>query len=183
MDRRRALDILGLTSVFVHDDVREARRLAARRLHPDVGGSVDDMTLVNQAADFLLGEMRSDASVSNEDQVPGFRRSSFDGDGLAVDRPSFVVDVLPVDAFEWIAASTRIIGQIVDEDPPYSLEFLVDARPDRWCRLEIVPDAGSSTVSIIADGHDPSEMVPLFVHIINELGSVDGLTDVEQPPS
>lgn len=171
LDRRRALEILGLPSDFDRVDVTSARRRAARRIHPDTGGTTEQMVLVNQAADYLLN---SGSSVGTEDlgrRPDSAHRSDNDRDGIEVDRPSFVIDVLPVEAFWWILMAARTLGQVVDEDPPYVVELLIDHRPDRWCMLDIVPDAGSSTVSIITEGYDPAELVPLFVGAINELSN------------
>lgn len=187
MDHHRALDILGIASAEDADQIRAARRHAARRQHPDTGGDTERMSLVNQAADFLLDEL-SHASgpverVGNHDG--GGRRENRwtfdDRNGFDVDRPSFVIDVLPVDAYEWLLMAARVLGQVVDDDPPYCLEVLIESRPDRWCRLEIVPDAGSSTVSITTSGHDPSQLVPLFVGAINELAEGNSVRG-EVPP-
>ena len=175
MDRPTALEILGLTENDDLTDVVSARRRLARRCHPDVGGDDDTMMLVNQAADFLLAESSSEF----DDEL----RLHPEWDGVEIDRPSFVIDVLPVEAFEWILTAANVLGHVVDDEPPYALEVLIDSRPDRWCRLEIVPDAGSSTVSILTEGHDPTEMVPLFVTTINELSESSSLRDGERRPS
>lgn len=172
MDRPTALEILGLTESDDVTDVIAARRRLARRCHPDVGGEKDSMTLINQAADFLLAQ----SSSESDDE----RRRHPEWDGVEIDRPSFVIDVLPVEAFEWILTAANVLGHVVDDEPPYALEVLIDSRPDRWCRLEIVPDAGSSTVSILTEGHDPTEMVPLLVNTINELSESTRLTDGER---
>jgi hypothetical protein len=193
MDRRQALEILGISSVSVPDDVRTARRQAARTQHPDAGGDTERMSLINQAADLLLDELGAGSS-SDVGDASRFRRRNQgygtgdqwqrgDWSGIEIDRPSFVIDVLPVDAFEWLAMAARVLGQVVDDDPPYCLEVLIDSLPDRWCRLDIVPDAGSSTVSITTSGHDPSDLVPLFVGAINELAASGGVRGEVPPPS
>ena len=51
------------------------------------------------------------------------------------------------------------IGEVLVEEPPYVLEaYLVDPF-ECWCRLDVVPDAGASTVSIavatFGDGLQP----------------------------
>ncbi len=56
-------------------------------------------------------------------------------------------EALPVEAFEGLVLAAAELGELADDDPPYLLEVLM-AAPPAWCRLELVPDAGSSTVSI-----------------------------------
>lgn len=73
------------------------------------------------------------------------------------DSPSFTVDALPAETFEAMLVALSWIGELVDDDPPYRLECLLNEPEPCWCRLEVVPDAGGSTVSItvvsVADGH------------------------------
>ena len=46
------------------------------------------------------------------------------------------------------------MGEVVDDDPPYRLEAILDYPICCWCRLEVVPEAGSSTVSLTVDSVD-----------------------------
>lgn len=163
-----ALRLLGLDESASVDDVHAARRRLARSVHPDVGGRGDDMVQLNLAVDVALHGLRPADSMPCP-TIDSPAPESYGARSWKVDRPSFVIDVLPVDAFEWIALAARVLGEIVDDDPPYALEVLLESRVDRWCRLEIVPDAGSSTVSIVAENVDPAEMVALWVTTINEL--------------
>lgn len=64
------------------------------------------------------------------------------------DIASFTVDALPVVAFEGLALVAAALGDVADEDPPYSIDFLVREEGGVWCRCDIVPDAGGSTVSV-----------------------------------
>lgn len=64
------------------------------------------------------------------------------------DIPSFTIDALPMVAFEALLVVATWIGEIIDDDPPYMVECRLDAPVSCWCRLELVPDAGSSTVSL-----------------------------------
>ena len=41
-----------------------------------------------------------------------------------------------------------VLGQVDDDDPPYRLDLLLDEPLGSWCRLELVPDGGGSTVSL-----------------------------------
>lgn len=68
--------------------------------------------------------------------------------GVQHDAPSFTIDVLPVEAFEALLVVTSWMGEVLVDDPPYQLEvFLHDPSPC-WCRLDLVPDAGATTVSL-----------------------------------
>lgn len=67
------------------------------------------------------------------------------------DAPSFVINALPVDAFETLLVAASNLGEIVDEDPPYLLEVLVRDPGPLWCRFELFPDAGSTTVILSCD--------------------------------
>lgn len=156
-----AFRLLGLDASASLHDVFAARRSLARTFHPDVGGHDDDMARLNRAVEILIDHLEN----SSKPDVSSRSSRWF------VDRPSFVIDVLPVEAFEWLLLAARVLGEVVDDDPPYSLDVLIDSRVDRWCRLEVVPDAGSSTVSIVAENVEPTDLVSLWVGTINELAS------------
>ncbi len=92
--------------------------------------------------------MTTDAR-STGDAPAGWRR-------VATDSPSFTVEALPVETFEALVVVANWLGEVLVEDPPYVLESHLVEPFDCWCRLDILPDAGASTVSIaIATfGHD-----------------------------
>ncbi len=75
------------------------------------------------------------------------------------DHPSFTVEALPVESYEALLIVATWLGEVVADDPPYQLEVaLVD--PIRgWCRLDLVPDAGASTVSLAVSA-EPGYPVP-----------------------
>ena len=53
---------------------------------------------------------------------------------------------------------TSWMGEVLVDDPPYLLEVhLTDPAPC-WCRLDLVPDAGGSTVTltVASIGGDPA---------------------------
>ena len=82
-------------------------------------------------------------------------------------------------------------GEVVDDDPPYRLDAQVRVlrrdtatqepiEVDVWCRLELMPDAGSSTVSLVvgvsetgqspdAAGHFVEAMRDWWIGALNEL--------------
>ena len=167
--------VLGVDPSASIDEIRERRRHLAAVHHPDVGGNAETMSAINRAFDEIVA-LRSATTTSDSSshhrqpqrhahgtQAPEPRR--FD-----VDRPSFVIDALPVVAFEVLLLAARSLGDIADEDPPYVIEMQLEDPPLTWCRLEIVPDAGSSTVSIITDGRVSAEHVrDLWIATVNEL--------------
>lgn len=59
-----------------------------------------------------------------------------------------MIDALPVEAFEALLIVSSWIGEVLVDDPPYLLEVhLIEPSPC-WCRLDLVPDAGASTISL-----------------------------------
>jgi hypothetical protein len=43
---------------------------------------------------------------------------------------------------------TSWMGEVLVDDPPYVLEVHLDEPGPCWCRLDLVPDAGASTVTL-----------------------------------
>ena len=83
----------------------------------------------------------ADETVPEEARPAGWRR-------VATDNPSFTVEALPVETFEALVVVANWMGEVLVDDPPYVLESHLVEPFDCWCRLDIVPDAGASTVSI-----------------------------------
>ena len=172
-DTPDCFEILGLDAERAEpDDILRARRQLAARFHPDRGGDPGRMVEVNAAADRALRQIalrtrggsaseqsREPSEVWGEDAPERGRSGSVDAHRTS-DHPSFTVDVLPVDAFEGLLLVVAELGEVVDEDPPYLLETLIRDRGDghgTWCRLELVPDAGSTTVSLLVDSDGPGD--------------------------
>jgi len=149
---------LGLGSDASADDVQAARRRLARSHHPDLGGDADRMRAINEAADAALRLIEQRAAVpatapprpSPTEEPPIEEPWSV----VARDMPSFVVEALPVETFEGLLVAASILGEALDDEPPYRLDVVLDAPIACWCRLEIVPDAGASTVSLAVAGID-----------------------------
>ncbi len=167
-------DLLGLPAPATRSQIVEARRRLSLVHHPDRGGDAALMARINRAADELLTDLEEEDSTTRARPVRTERDTSHK---VVVDHPSFVIDVLPVLAHEVLTLAVVSIGEIVDDDPPYGLEFTVNvAEPGAsrtWCRAEIVPDAGSSTVSLVteSDGSvDVERLRDLLVREINALG-------------
>lgn len=162
--------VLGIDAGASDQEIRLARRRAAWAAHPDRGGSHSAMAAVNAA---FVGIMSARRQAPVERAVGRTR--------IHNDIPSFTMDVLPVEAFEFLLLAASGIGEIVDSDPPYVLEVILYADragvsadhviSDRgtWCRLDVVPDAGSSTVSLWCEG-DAEACRDLWVQAINVLG-------------
>jgi hypothetical protein len=156
---------LGLDPTATPDEVRRARRTLSKLAHPDAGGLAADMQALNAAAAAaleLIAETRdgpdttdSETTGSASDRSDGaggaaddVRRWEHDWSGQRHDTPSFTVEALPVETFEALLLAAADLGEIEDDDPPYGLSVLLGAPLTSWCRLDVVPDAGASTVSV-----------------------------------
>jgi hypothetical protein len=95
------------------------------------------------------------------------------------DVPSFTVDALPVDTFEALLIAAALLGEAIDDDPPYRLDAYLSEPFDCWCRLDVVPDAGSSTVGLTIGGID-GRPVPDVVTVRDAW--VDALNSLSAPP-
>ena len=161
--------VLGLTRSASLDEVRVARRRLAFEVHPDRGGDAAAMQQLNAAFDacvaHLTGRRPLDAGSPTPDaartaarETPRQARQVQWGrqrGRLDRDEPSFTVDALPAETFEALLVVASWIGEVLDDDPPYVLEcHLVEPEPC-WCRLEVMPDAGASTVSLMAAPMSP----------------------------
>jgi hypothetical protein len=149
--------VLGLPPNASIDDVDAARRTLAKRAHPDVGGSVDAMQRINAAADEAL--RRLTAAVSRAPSPPPQRRAPAPQPAADTrprfgrrDHPSFTIEALPAEAFEALLVVAGWLGDLIDDDPPYALEVAMTDPHQGWCRLDLVPDAGASTVSLVVAG-------------------------------
>ena len=178
--------VLGLSHDATLKEVRDARRRLARALHPDVqpGGDASPaaMQRVNLAFDACVAHVTGRRRLEQVAQPrrapppppapPRHRQVR----GIEVDAPSFTIDALPAEAFEALLVVAATIGDVIDDDPPYVLECLLGDPIECWCRLELVPDAGSSTLSIAVGGldgrgHPPAEDVrDVWVEELNRLG-------------
>lgn len=144
--------VLGLDDTASAEAVRHARRRLAKHHHPDAGGDVEMMRSINQAAGLALqvihGRTASDPGVNPQSPNAGEERSPSEPTGVARDVPSFTVEALPAETFEALLVVANWIGDVLDDDPPYRLDTHLREPGPCWCRLELVPDAGASTVSL-----------------------------------
>ena len=162
--------VLGLPPGSTVEDVENARRTLAKSSHPDVGGSVRQMQVINAAADEAarIATSRASSTVGQRPPSPaptppapssassGSASSGSASSGSAsgpafhwrVDHPSFTVEALPAESFEALLVVATWLGEMIDDDPPYRLDVELAEPVPCWCRLELLPDAGATTVGL-----------------------------------
>ena len=143
--------MLGLPTRATVEEVETARRTLAKSVHPDVGGSVGQMQLINAAADEAtrIAESHS-TSPGRQPGPPPAPSPPMPGPGVhwRVDHPSFTIEALPVESFEALFVVASWLGETIDDDPPYRLDVELAEPVPCWCRLELLPDAGATTVGL-----------------------------------
>jgi DnaJ domain len=174
--------VLGVPRSADADALRSARRRLALDLHPDRGGSADRMQAINVAFEEAMGLLAGAATEAPSDPPPppaaeapapsprsGGRRS------VERDEPSFVIEVLPAEAFEALLVVANWMGEVMVDDPPYLLEARLYEPDECWCRLELLAEAGATTVMLTVagvEGEAPSvEAVrDAWIAHLNQLG-------------
>ena len=144
--------VLGVSPDATLAEVRSARRRLASEFHPDHGGDGVRMGEINAAFDVvefqLLNPVSQPASAPAAAPPEGAPTPPRRYSGVQYDAPSFTIDILPAEAFEALLVVTSWMGEVLVDDPPYLLKVhLTDPAPC-WCRLDLVPDAGGSTVTL-----------------------------------
>jgi len=154
MSVRSPFDILGVEPGASQREIRNAWRLKAASLHPDVGGSHHEMVELNEALTQALAFSAPLFEAKREAATQRPARSF-----IARDLSCFTIDALPVDAWHILYLCASECGPIIDEEEPYVLEFMmhdtsISELLDVMCRCELVPEAGGSTVhvSVYSDG-------------------------------
>ena len=186
--------VLGLPATAGSDDLRLARRRLALAEHPDRGGSADRMQAINVAYEeamelVVARELRGPVAdgpapaatppppappgPAGEAPAPGPRPGG--RPRVERDDPSFVIEALPAEAFEALLVVASWIGEVLVDEPPYLLEVHLYEPGECWCRLELLPEAGASTVMLTVAGLEgvapPVEDVrDLWVANLNALG-------------
>ena len=77
-----------------------------------------------------------------------------------------------MEAFEILLLAAAELAEVCDDDPPYRLEARMNDPADTWVMFEIVPDAGSSTVSMFVEsaiGVDIEVIRDVWIATINGL--------------
>ena len=171
-----AFGVLGLGPDATSDDVRTARRELAKRHHPDRGGDPAVMQAVNEAADDVLRHIDTATTATTADHAAPGHVGEEPATGLSRDVPSFTVEALPVETFEGLLVVASWLGEVLDDDPPYRLDVHLHEPTACWCRLDVVPDAGSSTVSLTVaalDGTPAPDILTVRDLWITNLNAVD----------
>jgi len=192
------LAVFGLGPGATEGELRAARRRLAMTLHPDRLGGTESATAamqqLNQAFDAALAEVgraaasgRAAPGTAGQAAPAGGRRRGGAGAGvtapvprpggrLAHDVASFTIEALPVEAFEALLIVASWLGDPLDDDPPYRLDVVLDEPFGCWCRLDVVPDAGASTVALTLGSIDGRPVPDLdvvrdtWVRELNTLG-------------
>jgi hypothetical protein len=171
MSTSEARRLLGVPDGADAEEVRAARRRLAKHSHPDLsGGDAEEMRRLNQAAEIVLASL----GVADHRDEPAPQPRP--GGSTAHDVASFVVEALPAEAFEALLVVTSWLGEVVVDDPPYQLDVMLLDPLRCWCRLDLVPDAGASTVSLtlaaVADAPLPDldDVRDVWVAALNTLG-------------
>jgi hypothetical protein len=174
--------LLGVERGVSEEELRAARRRAAQRSHPDKeGGSADVMRRINAAFDAVLADLGRQPAAAPPEPVPpapgpqvaGVPRT---GSRLSHDVASFTIEALPAAAFEALLVVATWLGEVVDDDPPYRLDVVLAEPLTSWCRLELLPDAGASTVAVTLGAIDAAGVPDIdtvrdaWVAALNSLG-------------
>jgi hypothetical protein len=181
--------VLGIRPDADAEAILEARRTLAKVRHPDAGGSVEAMQELNSAVEVALAAIGGSTSRSTGPRAPAPRsreRPAPPRSGFRQDHPSFTIEALPAEAFEGLLIAGATLGELIDDDPPYLLEVLMHDPVPAWCRLELVPDAGSATVSLATarvPGHPTPDVLDVRDVWIDALNRLDWSSLGSSPPS
>jgi hypothetical protein len=158
-------EVLGLTPTATCGTHLSERRRLAFDSHPDRGGDGERMRAVNVAFEAAVAHVTGRRLIDLPASAPTGTSSSQDRREphgrqerqrwrVERDAPSFVIDLLPAEAFEALLIAAASLGEVLVDEPPYVLEAFLRNPEPCWCRLDLVPDAGASTISLTVAGID-----------------------------
>jgi DnaJ domain len=178
--------VLGVAPDASVQELRSARRRIAMQLHPDhAGGDDEAMRRLNAAFDAALAshaarfghEIGSPPNQFRDQNVPTPRHRA--PSRIVHDVASFTIEALPAEAFEALLVVSTWIGEVLVDEPPYQLDVVLEEPYACWCRLDLLPDAGATTVSLTLAGiastapPDIDDVRDLWVANLNQLGRPD----------
>jgi hypothetical protein len=181
---RDAFTVLGVPRGATLDEVRAARRKLALELHPDRAAGNPDaerrMREVNVAFDHAVKVIRGERvapPAPPEPEQPRVRRVA----RISTDVASFVVDCMRAEAFERLFIVSHWIGEPLYADPPGLLEVHLQEPSPCFCRLELMPEAGATMVSVTVGTIEPwwlaspdtDAVRDLYVLMVNQLSAED----------
>ena len=140
-------EVLGVGPDAGPAEARRARRRLAKTLHPDLHDASTraeaerQMAVVNRAYDALLAEAAAAPAAPDPPPPPTDGPPAYAENAFAIDR-------LPVESFEAVLLAAVNLGDVIRTDAPYFLAVLLDDPGPCQCLLELVPDAGGTTVWI-----------------------------------
>ena len=146
--------MLGLGADPTTEQIESARRSLAKSAHPDVGGSLPEMQRINAAADEATRILAGRGLAAGREPTTSTPATRTTGPPPIVryDNPSFTIEALPAASFEALLIVAGTLGDVIDDDPPYRLEVALAAPISGWCRLDLMPEAGASTVALTVAG-------------------------------
>lgn len=103
--------------------------------------------------------------------------------GVRRDHPSFTIEALPAVAFEALLVAGGMIGRVIGDDPPYLLQANLGDPTACWSQLELMPDAGATTVALAVANTEPGPAIDIdlvrdrWIEALNQLD----WTDPESP--
>ena len=139
--------------------VKAARRRLAKALHPDLAAGRADAVAAAADSTARLMSVTKAAEMAIADlaarRVTASGGESGDGGGQVQlgrdaeqDEAIFSVPHLPAEAFELLLLAFSSIGDPKVLDEPYLMEGMVDDPVVGMARVEIVPEAGGSIVTV-----------------------------------
>ena len=168
-------EILGVSNASTEEDLRLAWREKMRSSHPDVGGSHEETIHFNQALKDALALLATRPSSKSASRDGASRVSRY-----TRDVSSFTVDVLPVECWHALEIVAGQCGAVIVEEPPYLLEFTMHDSGlsdfiDAWCRCELVPEAGGTTVHVTVGSfaHSATNIELVRDHLVDSLNALD----------
>jgi len=174
--------VLGVAPGADEMTLRAARRRLAKEVHPDLeGGDTARMERLNAAFDAALARLESPV-VAPPTNGPAPRATAPPPRAqgrFAHDVASFTIEALPAEAFEALLIVASWLGEVLVDEPPYQLDVALAEPFDCWCRLDLVPDAGASTVALTLAAFDARPVPDLdavrdaWVANLNQLGRPD----------